>query len=105
VSAPGCRARREPDRSKCVNSLRDARRRCQTSGSLIAMSIREQRLIVEPGAPNVIGESLGSQLLEPDRAAGTYGRRVVHAPDATVELRLAGAATLPVALADLFPRD
>lgn len=53
----------------------------------------------------VLADRTAEEYLEPDRDAGTYGRRVLHRPDAALALRLAGAATLSVALADLFPRD
>ncbi|HEV8239745.1 MAG TPA: Uma2 family endonuclease [Thermoanaerobaculia bacterium] len=53
----------------------------------------------------VLADRTAEEYLDPDRTSGTYGRRVVHSPDATLALRLAGDATLPVSLAGLFPRD
>src|ERR1044072_2523888 len=53
----------------------------------------------------VLADRTAEEHLDPDRGAGTYRRRIVHAPDATLALRLGGDATLAVPLADLFPRD
>lgn len=53
----------------------------------------------------VLADRTAEEYLDPDRNSGAYGRRVVHRADATLALRLAGAATLSVVLADLFPRD
>src|SRR5688500_17554468 len=53
----------------------------------------------------VLADRTAEEYVEPDRTSGAYGRRVVHRADATLALRLAGAATLSVELADLFPRD
>jgi Uma2 family endonuclease len=41
--------------------------------------------------------------LEPDRGAGTYGRRAVHALGGSLRLRLEAGAELEVPVADLFP--
>ncbi len=53
----------------------------------------------------VLADRTAEEYVDPDRNSGAYGRRIVHRADATLALRLAGAATLSVVLADLFPRD
>ena len=53
----------------------------------------------------VLADRTAEEYLEPDRNAGTYGRRVLHHSNATLALRLTGGTTLSVALTDLFPRD
>jgi hypothetical protein len=53
----------------------------------------------------VLSDRTAEEYLEPDRNAGSYRRRTVHPSRATLGLRVADGATLPVALADLFPRD
>jgi Uma2 family endonuclease len=52
----------------------------------------------------VLADRTAEEHLEPDRAAGTYGRRIEHAPEATLAFQLAAGATLAVKVADLFPR-
>ena len=53
----------------------------------------------------VLADRTAEEYVDPERDSGTYGRRIVHRPDATLALRAAGSATLVVTLADLFPRE
>ena len=53
----------------------------------------------------VLADRTAEEYLEPDRNVGTYRRRIAHPPETTLALRVGDEAILPVALADLFPRD